>query len=289
VAGNSLVRTRIDSGALVFGEGAHALRVELGATQTDQQPWWQPVRTLAAAGYTVRLEDADPYRHCHHWTPERRLSDSAAQRWQEYFAGAVTVIGEELAEYEDGLRCGLSTLMPIEPQRGRGDASAAARYAFGAVGAALPATPALLALLLLHEFQHVKLGAVLDLYELFDKSDTADKYYAPWRPDPRPLEGLLQGAYAHIAVTDFWRVRRHSAGNGDAEMQFARWRVHTAEAMEVLLTSGSLTPLGTRFVEAMRETVQPWCDEPVSAAALDAAHRASATHRAEYLAAMSKS
>ena len=41
-----------------------------------------------------------------------------------------------------------------------------------------------LALLLMHEFQHVKLGAVLDLYDLFDPDDKR-LYHAPWRKDPR--------------------------------------------------------------------------------------------------------
>lgn len=287
--GQSRIRARTGRGGLTFGVGAGAVHVDPDpASVHAQTAWWRPVRIVTAAGFAVRLEDTDPYRDCHNWRPASRLSADAAQRWQEFFTGAIALIGEELPVYEDGLRSGLSTLMPIEARQGVGDASAAARHAFGAVGAALPATPAALALLLVHEFQHVKLGAVLDLFDLFDRSDTAPRHYAPWRPDPRPLEGLLQGAYAHIAVTDYWRVRRHSAPGKDTEAQFARWRVHTSEAMEVLLTSGSLTPLGTRFVEVMRETVQPWCDEPVGAAALDAARRASAAHRAEYMARMSE-
>jgi uncharacterized protein len=139
--------------------------------------------------------------------------------------------------------------------------------------------------LLVHEFQHVKLGALIDQYTLYDKTDTKPRHYAPWRPDPRPFEGLFQGTYAHIAVTDFWRVRRTMLGGaaGDAaETQFARWREHTAEAVEQLLASGSLTPLGERFVRAMGETVAPWREEPVAAAALADARRASREHRAAY-------
>ncbi|MEV7187125.1 DUF397 domain-containing protein [Kitasatospora sp. NPDC093102] len=33
---------------------------------------------------------------------------------------------------------------------------------------------------------------MLDLTDLYDRADSA-LYFAPWRPDPRPLEGLLQG------------------------------------------------------------------------------------------------
>jgi uncharacterized protein len=283
--GQRTVRARTENGTLTFGAGPQALRVTPGAPGPQPEAW-QSVRILTAPGYSVHLEDTDPYRDCHGWRADRRLPQARAQAWQESFTGAVALIGGELPAYEEGLRTGLTSLMPIEPQGGTGDVSAAARHAFGAIGAALPATPEALALLLVHEFQHVKLGAVLDLFDLFDKSDTAPRHYAPWRPDPRPLEGLLQGTYAHIGVTDYWRVRRHGAADGDAEVQFARWRTHTAEATDVLLKSGSLTPLGTRFVEAMRQTVTPWFDEPVTAAALESAQAVSTAHREAYEALM---
>jgi len=118
-----------------------------------------------------------------------------------------------------------------------------------------------LALLMIHEFQHVKLGAVLDMADLHDPYDTR-MFQAPWRQDPRPLEGLLQGTYAHVGVTDFWRVRRFTATDPEerahAEAEFALWFGHTLRATHVLAESGSLTPLGLRFVEALRTTVEGW-------------------------------
>jgi HEXXH motif-containing protein len=58
----------------------------------------------------------------------------------------------------------------------------------------------------------------------------------------------LQGAYAHIAVVDFWR--------GKAKEQFARWHAHTSEAVEQLLKSGSLTSRGRDFAEAMGQSLE---------------------------------
>ncbi len=139
------------------------------------------------------------------------------------------------------------------------DISATARDAFGAIAVAQVADPATLALLLIHEFQHVKLGAMLDLYDLFDRTDTR-LFHAPWREDPRPLEGLLQGTYAHVAVCDFWRVRR-SAGGAVGQLaaeRYAHWREQTAQAIEVLADCGSMTPYGMRLVAAMRATVSSW-------------------------------
>ncbi|MFC7484659.1 HEXXH motif-containing putative peptide modification protein [Luedemannella flava] len=62
-----------------------------------------------------------------------------------------------------------------------------------------------MALLLIHEQQHMTLGAVYDLVPLCVTNGEA-RHDAPWRLDPRPVPALLQGTFAHLGVTDFWRV-----------------------------------------------------------------------------------
>jgi uncharacterized protein len=232
----------------------------------------------------ITLEDTDPYRVCHgHAAP--RLTESEADEWRRALPAAFAYLDQHLPAYAGGLRAGLRTVMPMRRSADGTHRSAAARQAFGAVGVALPEDPALLALLLVHEFQHVKLGALLDIAELFDPADTAARHYAPWRPDPRPLEGLLQGTYAHVAVVEFWRGRRLQV-TGEAceaaDTQFARWRTDTAEAVVQLQKSGSLTPLGARMAEAMGQTLDPWLAEPVSPSAALTAQRKAAEHRAGF-------
>jgi hypothetical protein len=43
------------------------------------------------------------------------------------------------------------------------------------------------------ESQHSKFAAVLHHFDLFEPGGE-ERYYAPWRPDPRPLIGLFHGA-----------------------------------------------------------------------------------------------
>jgi uncharacterized protein len=220
------------------------------------QPIWEPVRTLTAPGIRVALEDTDRYRDCHQWPAAPRLTDEEFAEWQHSFELAWQEILTHHPAYGPALATGLSTLMPMAPAPTGSDRSAAARHGFGAIGTALPGDPVTLALLLMHEFQHVKLGAVLDLYDLFDPNDKR-LYHAPWREDPRPLEGLLQGTYAHLAVCEFWRAR---AGLGEhdepeAAQHYDHWRAHTVTAIETLANSGSLTPLGRRFASAMRTAI----------------------------------
>jgi uncharacterized protein len=214
---------------------------------------WQPVRLLRAPGISVCLEDTDPYRSCHQWPATARLTDSEFALWQRCFEEAWGEISQHHPAYAPALAAGLSVLMPLSPSPEGKDVSATARHAFGAIAAALPADPVTLALLLIHEFQHVKLGAVLDLYDLYDPADDR-LFHAPWRDDLRPLEGLLQGTYAHLAVTGFWRARQEVTAGPAAEaaaQRFIYWRAHTRDAIETLANSGSLTPLGSQFVSEM--------------------------------------
>jgi uncharacterized protein len=281
----AVIEIRADGSADVrAGDERHRLRLtEDGfGIDADGDPRWQQLRRISADGLEVALEDTDPYRDCHQHAAGR-LSAAEAGHWEADFREAIAFTDKFLPNYAPGLRAGLATVMPMARSQDGTKRSAAARHAFGAVGAARPDDPAILALLLVHEFQHVKLGAILDLYELYDTTDTEARHYAPWRPDPRPLEGLLQGTYAHVAVTEFWRVRRTLPdADGSADVQFARWREHTREAVDQLLASGSLTALGERFVRTMGETVARWLDEPVSRDALDRSHRSAREHRAAF-------
>ncbi|MFE4513492.1 FxsB family cyclophane-forming radical SAM/SPASM peptide maturase [Kitasatospora sp. NPDC056783] len=239
----------------------------------------EPLRRVRlAGGWTVALEDTDPLRDSHDHPVSGRLSDGELLDWTGALREAWELLGRDLPGYAEGIRAGLAAVTPLRPGPTGRDVSSAARQAYGAVAIARPATAPTLALLLAHEFQHVKLGAVLDLVDLYDRADTT-LYFAPWRPDPRPFEGLLQGTYAHLAVTEYWGTRTLAydglpGGAADrAREQFALWRRYTAEAVERLAASGALTGTGTRFADGMRATVAPWLALALPAAAEQAADR----------------
>ena len=269
------------------GRGAFQARTTAGKwdvhlSDPESEPDWQPVRELRSGRFAVRLEDTDPYRNCHQWPAAPRLAEADAATWQQRFSVAWSLIESDYPRYAAGLAVGLATILPLAPGPAGRDISAAARQAFGSVGVALPADGETLAQLLIHEFQHVKLGAVLDMFELCAPDAGGRLFYAPWRDDPRPVEALLQGTYAHLGVTDYWRGRRHRAQGPDAiaaAERFARWRMLTAEAIDRLVGSGALTDLGLRLVARMRATIEPWLDEQVDAAAAEAAGRWAAERR----------
>ncbi len=117
-------------------------------------------------------------------------------------------------------------------------------------------------------------------YHLYQPDET--RYYAPWRQDPRPLGGLLHGAYAYLGVSDFWRIQRASAAmihRDYAQMELARWcNLVPGQVVDVLLSSGKLTALGERFVYGMAERLRNW-DERLPEEPSRLARIASGDHR----------
>ncbi|MEO3863072.1 HEXXH motif-containing putative peptide modification protein [Acrocarpospora sp. B8E8] len=112
-----------------------------------------------------------------------------------------------------------------------------------------------------------------------------DLYYAPWRDDPRPVYGLLQGTYAFLGLTSFWRRQRliePISEQARAHTEFARWREAAYAATASLLDGKGLTPVGRDFVSVIRSTLEEWLTEPVPAAALNQARAAAIRHRREW-------
>jgi uncharacterized protein len=224
------------------------------------------------AGLTLTVDDDDPYRDVfeHALLPAQELDYAGP------FAAAWKVICEHHPEYAEGIGAGLRSVVPLR-SAGHEDVSAASRQAFGAVSCALPSDPEMLALLLIHEFQHVKLGALIDLVPMVDPEDRT-LVYAPWRQQMRPLGPLLQGIYAHLGVTDFWRDyrwRQPAAEAADAHRKFAEWRTWTMVALEDLAAAPGLTGAGREFVAGVLAAAQSrWAGEKVPQVDLAAAENA---------------
>lgn len=224
-------------------------------------------RILGEGGLVTALEDADPYRDCHRWPIADTLPEADVRAWRRRFRQAWRLIEQEHADYAPALRAGLQTVVPLA-RPAEGLISATSRQAFGSVAIALPDSAQDLALLLIHEFQHTKLWALMEMFELFDPADRC-RFEVPWRPDKRPVEAVLQGVYAHAAVVEVWHDRWSRGAPGPAAAAagaaFVFWREGLARVLEDLLDSGALRPLGTRLIEPLAQRVADWVREPVPA------------------------
>ncbi len=218
--------------------------------------FWEPTRHVAIDGLSLAIEDGDPYRDCHEWQPSPRLTEAQAGRWTRALTGAWRDIQRCVPGQVPGLRIGLAAVAPlIETDKGVHRA-ATSRHAFGALGATEVGADDL-AVVLVHEFQHSKLGAVLDLVDLLDRG-FKQRLRVGWRQDLRPAEGVLQGIYAHLGVADYWRARVALKPDPEGLDQFRRYREWTLAAIATLTSSGALTPTGEAFVTQIGEVIGGW-------------------------------
>ncbi|MDF5752618.1 HEXXH motif domain-containing protein [Spongiactinospora sp. TRM90649] len=258
---------------------AGGLVVEIGG----DTPAWRGLRSLSATSgerrFDVVIDDVDPHRMPGSANLGGRLGAAEAERWQELLDGAWDLLTGTHPEVADEVSAAISVLTPLSAPP-EGLSSATSRDTYGCVALSTPPDARELAVTLAHETQHAKLSALLDIVPL-TLPDDGSRYYAPWRDDPRPASGLLQGAYAFLGVTGFWRRQRHEETGGAAVRagaEFTRWRGAARTVTGTLLSSGRLTGPGERFVGRLGAKLDEWADDPVPAASARLAKDAAEQH-----------
>jgi uncharacterized protein len=282
----SLGAAAVDGGTAVVRSNARnaevasaATRVELPGDPHQDAPGWSALHSLRAGSLEVLIDDLDPCRMPGSANVAPRLDTAEVGRWAASFKDAWSLVRRHHPAMAAEVAAGITVIVPLTAPPGRQVSSSSAE-SFGAVALSEPSDPRAFAATLAHEVQHLKLCALLDIVAL-TLPDDGRRFYAPWREDPRPVSGLLQGAYAYLGVSTFWRHQRHldrGAAGLRAHTEFARWRTATAAVIETLRSSKRLTPAGLDFVQGMARTVRTWQAEPVPEEAKALARRESEQH-----------
>ena len=267
-----------DAAALVSTgtDGAAVGSVDVPDDPHQDAPGWLGMRRVRTGLLDVLVDDLDPFR-----MPSAPGLASRAEA--EPFDAALRQASELLEENHPGAAAEIGAAVSVIVPRSRppvGAVSTTSPSAYGAIAMSVPLDPVTGAETLVHETQHIKLGALLDIVAMTLPDD--GYYYAPWREDPRPLGGLLQGTYAFLGVTGFWRRQRQLAGGPQADITYARQRAGVAMAVDILRSSGRLTAVGLDFIDAMARTLSVWRTEPISAEAEAEARLAAESHLARW-------
>ncbi len=252
---------------VVAVRGRHSV-VHLPARPSADAPGWSGIReTVLWAGdrrLAVRLDDVDPYRGLYEPIPPERLRPVEVESWRTVLDGAWRLLGRHLPAIAEVLPVGLDSIVPAPAVPFRLP-SASTGEAFGSAIVAYGDDPATLAAALVHEFQHIQLGGLLHLAGI-SEDDPRERLYAPWRPDPRPIGGVLHGIYAFFGVASFWRALAAAEPDHDlAAFEFALWREQVWRTLATVRTDESVTPAGRRFLDGIAARLRPWQTEPVTA------------------------
>ncbi|MEV4949479.1 HEXXH motif-containing putative peptide modification protein [Streptomyces sp. NPDC053755] len=219
---------------------------------------WAGLRTLPES--RARLDDLDPYRVPPGGvgSPARTAAEHGdtdhvawAARWraaQDLLARTDPVRGTEV-------RRAVRAVVPLTAHGPR-SVGATLSAAPGAVLTSPPAGAPDLAETLVHEIHHSKLATLHALVPLY-LPGRAVTHRVGWRQDPRPVAGVFQGAYAHLALTDLWRRAAGADGvpapwRACAARQFDRIHDQVGEALTILLESDELTNAGREFAHQMK-------------------------------------
>lgn len=268
----------------------HGRTIEVPAPGESAPDGWLGVRILHLEGspsLTVALDDLDPFRNLAEPMGPAPVSDAEFATWQKLLGEAWSLLCRDHPSTAAAIAEGLTCIVPL-PDDGWGIRSASTGEAFGSVLISHPSDAVELALSLVHEFQHTKLGGLIHLGALCEPADNAsDWYYAPWRDDPRPLAGLIQGLYAYVGITDFWRRHGERAGGDDrrsAEFEYTYARLQVRRAITESLRSGRLTVWGETMVDRLYMTTTRWPSATGERAAVDAAVLLARFHEATWTA-----
>ncbi|MFD7893474.1 aKG-HExxH-type peptide beta-hydroxylase [Streptomyces sp. NPDC059743] len=262
------------------GAAPVTVRITAEGARADD-PRWLPVLTLPAVrpgAAPVPLDDLDPYRTAgsglerHGLSAVTSLGDDDRTTWARSWAGVEPLLRiggpHRPAEAAALLHC----VVPLAPPpgaaptgEGAAHTSGTRREAFGAVLSSRPATAAFFASMLVHELQHTKLAALAALVPLHHE-DATPRHFAPWRSDARPFDGLLQGAYSHLALADYWQrfaLGAERLSHRDlAWAEHARCREQVGAVLPALAGSGALTPEGRVLVNEMISVYHRLADTP---------------------------
>lgn len=253
----------------------------------DDPPGWLSLRCLRLDGpnpFTLVIDDLDPFRNLAEPVPPERLVQPEFDVWGSTLKGAWDLLCREQPDTAEAAAEALVCLVPL-PDDGWGTRSASTGESFGSILVSPAADEVSLAVALVHEFQHTKLGGLMHLNPIC-QFDEQIHYYAPWRDDPRPMSGLLQGVYAFIGIAAFWRAHRCATLGAErlkADFEYAYACNQVESALSIIARSSGLTAWGEMLLASLRARVRLWLSETIDEAAVHAAALLARVHRAGWL------
>lgn len=251
------VRVVTEDGEVVVG--ASVIGGDEVAARGDLR--WIPDKYVDVEPFGPLLAWSDPTGARVGPSPVVEFTDGVRKDWYRVTTAAWRMISADHARYAPGVAGCCRMIVPQRSDDPHRHVSSTNADGFGAVGVSLTEDIPTFAVALIHEVQHLKLSALLDAVPLHG-ADSVPRYYAGWRPDPRPFQPLMHGVFAFSAVTEFWRVAYERETDPVYRtrygLEYARWAAQTTASLTELLEAGVVTPEGGHFLAGIEEVAQRW-------------------------------
>jgi HEXXH motif-containing protein len=247
-------------GRLDITVASHRLRLPTTPTRD-----WFPVRTVQEGALRLLIDDLHPGRDCFAEPPAQRLSEAAFRRWRDVTIASWRLLCRATPAFARQVAQGIRVIVPLAALAHGMDTSVSCVDALGAIATTTPSDPVRLAVTMVHEWSHSLLNGILGFVDLLQDPAGAQPslYFAPWRPDPRPISGVLHGTFAFLAVAETWQALLTHDGDEQAAAELALRRLQLTEVLAMLPTAPELSEQGRRFVDILRRRNAALMDTPL--------------------------
>ena len=176
------------------------------------------------------------------------LGGRSEDAWLASLRAALALVAEHLPDLRREMDLYLHQIVPVGwfPEK---HLSASYREAIGTVYLSLHPSEMTMVEALVHEFQHNKLNALLEVDDVLENAHEP-LYRSPVRPDPRPLHGVLLAVHAFVPVARLYE-RLVAAGAADLSPRFRDVVRMNREGTEVLLAGGRPTAVGRGLLDEL--------------------------------------
>lgn len=251
-----------------FGQGTIRFRGPGLALDVDLQQADDPPRLFAITDHLLLATvDGNPLAmsEAH---PDKQgnavdLGDRSIADWTRTLADALELIGQAMPDLRREIDLYLHTLVPVgwhEQQH----LSASYQEVIGSVYMTLHPQRMTMVEAMIHEFQHNKLHALLELDPLLDNA-FSPLYGSPVRPDPRPLQGILLAVHAFQPVARLYQLLRDAEHPGtdhpDFLHRYSQIVKGNHEGAGVLLQHARPTPIGRGLLDEIHRWDQHFGDD----------------------------
>jgi HEXXH motif-containing protein len=182
------------------------------------------------------------------------LGGHAASEWVDTLARGLDLIARYMPDLRGEIDLYLHQVVPVGYDE-RSHLSASYQEVIGTVYMTLHPQLMTMVEATIHEFQHNKLHAQLELDPLLHNA-FFPLYSSPVRPDPRPLQGVLLAVHAFVPVARLYQLMRAAGHPGtrgpDFERRYAQIVAGNHEGATVLLEHGDPTPIGRALLDEIR-------------------------------------
>lgn len=183
-----------------------------------------------------------------------RLTPAGLDRFVAVLREALVVLHSVDPEYARTVSERIRAVVPLHRPDPKKHVSSTYSTLPGAVFLCHDEDPLLQAETLIHEARHDELNALDAASPMFDGPQPEARYLSPWRPDPRPLRGILLGAHAFLAVG---RLLVEASGGSpresDLKAQGLMRALQVRHALSTVRAHARLSPAGKALVGELEE------------------------------------